>query len=140
MPVSNEDLKVRRSTTGLGLFALRPIRAGRRIVEYVGPVISEEEADRSRGKYLFDLGDGRAIDGRARANLARYVNHSCRPNAEAFVTGDRIWIWSKSGIRAGEEITLDYGRAYFEEFIRPVGCRCPRCASRNGGKNGRGRK
>lgn len=131
-------MKVRRSATGLGLFALRPIRAGRRIIEYVGPIISEEEANRSRGKYLFDLGDGRSIDGRARENLARYVNHSCRPNAEAFVSGDRIWIWSKSAIRAGEEITLNYGRAYFNEFIRPVGCKCARCAAKATKRNGRG--
>lgn len=128
MPIKREDLRVRRSATGLGLFALRPIPAGRRIIEYVGPVISGEEVDRKGGKYLFDLGDDRAIDGSARTNLARYLNHSCRPNAEAFVTGRRIWIWSKRDIPAGEEITINYGRAYFEEFIRPVGCKCRRCA------------
>lgn len=138
MPVNKEDLKVGRSATGLGLFALRPIRAGRRIIEYVGPVIPADEVERMRGKYLFDLGDGRAIDGRARENLARYVNHSCRPNAEAFVSGSRIWIWSKTAIGAGEEITLDYGRDYFDEFIRPVGCKCERCAARaRRKKNGR---
>jgi len=132
MTVEREALKVKRAATGLGLFALRPIAAGRRIIEFVGRVITEEEADRKGGKYLFDLGDGRAIDGSGRANLARYVNHSCRPNAEAFVSGRRIWIWSKHAIRAGEEITINYGREYFDEFIRPAGCKCAHCAGARG--------
>jgi uncharacterized protein len=130
MPIKTEDLKVRRAATGLGLFTLRSIPAGRKIIEYVGPVIAGEEVTRKGGKYLFDLGGDRAIDGSARTNLARYLNHSCRPNAEAFITGRRVWIWSKRPIAAGEELTLHYGKAYFDEFIRPVGCKCPHCAAR----------
>lgn len=128
MPVRREDLKVKRSSAGLGLFALRPIPAGRRIIEYLGRVISDEEADRKGGKYLFDLGGGLSLDGRARDNPARYVNHSCRPNAEAFVSGRKVWVWSKRAIAAGEEITIDYGPAYFDEHIRPKGCKCAACA------------
>lgn len=130
MAIKTEDLKVRRATTGLGLFTLRPIAAGRRIIEYVGPVISGEEVERKGGKYLFDLGGDRAIDGSARSNLARYLNHSCRPNSEAFIVGRRVWIWSKRAIAAGEELTIHYGKAYFDEFIRPVGCKCPHCAAK----------
>ncbi len=63
--------------------------------------------------------------------LVRYINHSCRPNAEAFVVGKRVWIWSKQEIGAGQELTLNYGKAYFDDYIRPVGCKCPKC-SRNG--------
>ena len=133
MPVSPADVRVQCSASGLGLFALRDIPARRRILEYTGEIISEEEADRRRGKYLFDLGDGHAIDGRSRANLARYVNHSCDPNAIAYITGRRVWVWSKHRIRAGEEITIDYGPAYFDEHIRPKGCRCAAC------RPGRGR-
>jgi SET domain-containing protein len=127
MPVTAADLSLKRSATGLGLFALRDIPRGRRIIEYVGELITDKEADRRRGKYLFDLGDGRCIDGRSRANLARYVNHSCRPNATAYVTGRRVWVWSRRRILAGEEITIDYGPAYFDEHIRPKGCRCAAC-------------
>jgi len=124
---------VRRSATGLGLFALRRIPAGRRIVEYLGTVISDEEADRKGGKYLFDLGGGRALDGQVRDNPARYVNHACRPNAEARITGRRVWVWSTRAIAAGEQITIDYGPAYFDEHIRPVGCKCAACAPPAGG-------
>jgi SET domain-containing protein len=129
MPVSAEDVKVRRAATGLGLFTLRDIAAGRRIIQYLGDLIDDDEADRRGGKYLFDLGDGRAIDGRARSNLARYVNHSCRPNAVAYIKGSTVWIWSKRRIRAGEEITINYGRLYFDEHIRPNGCKCEACSA-----------
>jgi SET domain-containing protein len=128
MPVSVADLSLKRSASGLGLFALRDIPARRRVIEYVGELITDEEAGRRRGKYLFDLGDGRAIDGRARSNPARYVNHSCDPNAEAFISGRRVWVWSRRRIRAGEEITIDYGPAYFDEYIRPNGCTCAACS------------
>lgn len=130
MPITRDDVKVKRSATGLGLFALRRIPAGRRIVEYLGTVITDEEADRKGGKYLFDLGGGRALDGLTRDNPARYVNHSCRPNSEARITGRRVWVWSLSVIGAGEEITIDYGPDYFDEHIRPKGCQCAACAPR----------
>ena len=41
---------VRRSAAGLGLFALRPIPAGRRIIEYEGPLVPDEEVRKRRGK------------------------------------------------------------------------------------------
>jgi len=132
MPVAAADVRVRRSAAGLGLFAESDIPRGRRIVEYAGEVITDEEADRRAGKYLFALGGGRCLDGRARSNLARYVNHSCRPNAEAFIAGRRVWIWSRRRIRAGEEITINYGREYFDEHIRPKGCRCAACQPARG--------
>ena len=128
MPLSHTDVRVKRSVTGLGLFTLRDIPANRRIIEYVGELIDEEEADRRGGKYLFALGGGRNIDGRARANLARYINHSCRPTAVAYITGRRIWVWSRRRIQAGEELTLDYGPVYFDQHIRPHGCKCEACA------------
>src|SRR5207253_7308664 len=77
---------VKPAATGLGLFALRPIAAGRRIIEYSGPVVTSEEVERRSGRYFFELDDDYAIDGSARSNLARYINHSCSPNAEAFVS------------------------------------------------------
>ena len=79
----NHNFAVRRTLTGLGLFALRHIPAGKRIIEYAGPVITTEEVDRRRGKYFFEINEKLAIDGSPRSNTARYINHSCRPNAEA---------------------------------------------------------
>jgi SET domain-containing protein len=128
MTGGNHNYAIKRTATGLGLFALKPIARDQRIIEYTGPVISGEEIDQKGGKYLFELDEHRAIDGSSRDNLARYINHSCRPNAKAYTSGKRIWIWSVKTIKAGEQITLDYGTEYFEEHIRPVGCRCEKCA------------
>src|SRR5215207_5679244 len=120
----NSHLATRRTAAGLGLFTLVMIPAGTRIIEYTGSVVTAEEVARRRGKYFFEIDEDYAIDGSPRTNTARYINHSCLPNAEAFVTGKRVWIWSKLGIKAGEEITLDYGEAYFNDYIRPKGCKC----------------
>ena len=124
----NPSFAVKRTDIGLGLFALRPFKKGKRMIEYTGPVITSEEADRKGGLYLFELDENYTVDGSPRTNLARYINHSCRPNAEAFIYGKRIWIYSKRDIRAGEALTLNYGPKYFDEIIKPKGCKCEKCA------------
>jgi SET domain-containing protein len=125
---AQHGLVVKRTVTGLGLFTLSDIPKGKRIIEYTGPLIPNEEVEKRRGRYFFGVNSKWSIDGSPRTNLARYINHSCRPNAEAFITGRRVWIWSKRNIRAGEEITYNYGREYFEDLIRPLGCKCAHCA------------
>jgi uncharacterized protein len=125
MSKGNLRLAVKRSATGLGLFALQPIPADQRIIEYIGPIISAEEADRRGGKYLFELDEKRAVDGSARSNTARYINHSCRPNAKAYTSGNRIWIWSLRNIKAGDEITINYGKEYLDAHIKR--CKCVKC-------------
>jgi SET domain-containing protein len=128
------NFALKRTVTGLGLFTLQRIPPGKRIIEYLGPVITSEVRDKKGGKYLFEIDEQRAIDGSARSNLARYINHSCRPNAEAFVTGIRIWIWSKKSIEAGDEITIHYGKEYIEEHIKPKGCKCKQCFTKRTSK------
>lgn len=121
---------VKRSSAGLGLFARTDIKKGEFIIEYTGEHISEEEADRRGGMYLFSLGEDGVIDGRGRENLARYVNHACRPNCEAEHNEEdgRVRIYAIRSIKAGEELTYDYGREFFDEHIKPKGCRCVACA------------
>jgi SET domain-containing protein len=128
MNKGNGKLAVKRTATGLGLFALKPMPAGQKIIEYTGQIIPIEEANKSRSKYLFELDDKRAIDGSARSNTARYINHSCEPNAKGFTTGSRIWIWSLRDVKAGEEITIDYGEEYVDTHIKR--CKCESCAPR----------
>jgi uncharacterized protein len=118
---------VNRAATGLGLFATKPIPKGTKIIEYFGPRISNEEVEKSGGKYFFGLNKQWSIDGSVRENIARYANHSCEPNAEAIITRGRIWIYSKRNIKPGEEITYDYGKEYFEGIIKDIGCKCPKC-------------
>jgi hypothetical protein len=131
MTKTDSRYAVKRTATGLGLFALEAIPAGKRIIEYTGRLVSNEEVDRRKnGKYFFGINTRWSIDGTARSNLARYINHSCRPNAVAYVSGHRVWVWSKRAIKPGEEITYDYGKEYFDVHIKPVGCKCGRCAGK----------
>jgi hypothetical protein len=74
------------------------------------------------------------IDGSPRWNIARYINHSCRPNAEPVVRKGRIDLMALRSIAPGEEITYNYGRDYFEYFIKKTGCRCTSCRRRRGPK------
>jgi SET domain-containing protein len=122
------DYELRRTATGLGFFALKPIPKGKKIIEYTGPYLPNEVVDQRDGKYFFEVNSKWSIDGSPRSNMARYINHSCRPNAEALISGRRVWIWSRRNIKVGEEITYDYGKDYFEDIIKPMGCRCVKCA------------
>ena len=110
--------KVRGSDIqGKGVFAARTIRKGARIVEYTGERISHEEAearydDRSMARhhtFLFTVDDEICIDGNAKTNIARFINHSCDPNCEALDMRNRIFIYAKRSIQAGEELSYDYG-------------------------------
>jgi SET domain-containing protein len=130
MPPKNPRYVVRRTNTGLGLFALQPIAKGTRIIEYTGPLIPNEEVDKRRGRYFFGVNTKWTIDGSPRSNVARYINHSCKPNAEALISGRRVWIWSRKNIKPGEEIAYDYGKEYFDDIIKPMGCRCEKCGSK----------
>jgi SET domain-containing protein len=120
---------IKRTNAGLGLFALQPIPKGTRIIEYTGPLIPNEEVDKRQGRYFFGVNTKWTIDGSPRSNVARYINHSCKPNAEALISGRRVWIWSRKNIKPGEEIAYDYGHEYFEDIIKPKGCRCEKCGA-----------
>jgi uncharacterized protein len=129
MKKTNLPYIVKRSSAGLGLYATQPFKRTDFIIEYTGEAITHTEADRRRGKYLFILSDEIVIDGKGRENIARYINHSCTPNAEAEVDEDegKIRILAKKKILPGEEITYDYGKTYIDEYIAPHGCRCRSC-------------
>jgi len=121
----HQNVKVRRGGHGLGLFATGPIKKGDVVAEYWGPIVSDEEVLRSRGKYFFELSNNLAINGKYRSNVARYINHSCNPNCKPVETSERrIFICAKRTIKPGEELGYDYGKEYWEEYIKPIGCRC----------------
>jgi SET domain-containing protein len=125
-------LRVGRSQSGLGIFAVEDIPKNTFLIEYWGKLVSSDVADRVGGRYLFDLENGKAVLGGTRKNIARYINHACRPNAEVRFSKNRIYIYSTKRIKAGEEITYDYGKEYFNEYIKPHGCRCASCVKKNG--------
>jgi uncharacterized protein len=125
---SEDPFRVGRSETGLGLFATGVIEKGTFIIEYVGPRIPNTEVHRYRStRYLFEINSRWTIDGSPRWNTARYINHACRPNAQAVVSRGRIRIKAIKRISSGDEITYNYGKNYFDTFIKPIGCKCLSC-------------
>jgi SET domain-containing protein len=117
MPARRPWFELRRSTIqGTGAFAVRRIPEGKRLIEYTGERISADEAsaryDDRRAKrhhtFLFELDEAWCIDARDFGSDARFINHSCEPNCEALIDGDRIFIHSRREIPEGAELTYDY--------------------------------
>jgi SET domain-containing protein len=126
----SRSYRIGRSVTGLGLFATKPIKRGAYIVAYRGRRISTEESDRreARGaRYMFALNKSWVIDGSPRWNVARYINHSCRPNAKPVGRKGGIEIVALRQIEPDEEITYHYGQDYMKSFLADDSCRCLAC-------------
>jgi hypothetical protein len=128
---SNKSYRVGRSKTGLGLFATKPIKKGTRIIRYFGPLLDSKKKkdDDIENKYLFELTNRWTIDGSTRKNVARYINHACRPNAESDVRPRKrkVFIRAIKNIEPGDEINYDYGTDYFKAYLKPIGCKCDAC-------------
>lgn len=107
-----------------------PIKKGQFIIRYIGRKIRTETTEDLDTRYLFEINERWTIDGSSRRNRARYINHSCRPNAEVYFVKLVIKIRAIKNIKAGDEITYHYGRNYFEAFIEDVGCKCVACAKK----------
>ncbi len=123
------NVKVKRSSAGLGLFAAVPLKKRETIIEYIGKRITSEEGDAlENNSYIFTVNSKTDIDGSPRWNTARYANHSCRPNCESVIRSGRVFIVALKDIQPGEELTYDYGKDYFNDFIKPFGCKCVKCA------------
>jgi len=122
-----EKFIVKKSSAGLGLYAKTPLKKGEFVIEYTGKLLNVEEANNKAGKYLFEINSKWTIDGSERSNVARYINHSCRPNCEAYIIGKRVKIRTIKNIKIGEEFSYDYGKDYFDEHIKPFGCKCGKC-------------
>ncbi|HLJ01148.1 MAG TPA: SET domain-containing protein [Bradyrhizobium sp.] len=133
MPVipSKKPYRVGRSRTGLGLFATKKIKKGTKIIRYFGPLLDskKKKEDAVENKYLFELNNRWTIDGSVRENIARYINHGCKPNAESDVRPRKrkVFIRAIKNIEPGEEINYDYGTDYFKAYLKPIGCKCDAC-------------
>jgi SET domain-containing protein len=133
---------VRRSSVhGKGVFAVAPIRAGERIIEYKGEVITWAEALRRHPHdpsdphhtFYFHIDDGHVIDAKYGGNAARWINHACNPNCEADEVDGRVFIKALRDIAPGEELFYDYrlviDERYTPKLKKQYECRCgaPNC-------------
>jgi len=111
---------------GTGGYARQDIAAGTRVIEYVGERINKAEAlirCEANNEYIFTLNDEWDLDGNQPWNPARFINHSCAPNCEAEIETDNcVWIATTRDIKAGEELTFNYGYGLEDYLEHP--CRC----------------
>jgi uncharacterized protein len=121
---SPNDLQIRGSRIqGLGVFAVREIAAGTKLLPYLGKCIDRAEYAGRRDKtYCFEMGEERVVDGTSTWNPAGFFNHSCEPNCESWVIDDAIWIVTRREIKAGEELTFNYG--YGLDHLHQNRCHC----------------
>lgn len=119
---------------GWGVFALEPINKNTRIVDYAGELIDHKESLKRETKYLrrgeiwcFTVNRRWVRDANAGGNLARFINHACKPNCYSQIVGRTIWIRAGRNIEAGEELTYDY----HTDGEQVIACRCrPGCRRR----------
>lgn len=129
---ASDKITVKKSGIhGTGVYAEQAIAAGEFVIEYLGEKIPSEEGTRRSNAsphhhYIFMLDDQYDVDGNVAGNAARYINHSCDANAEAEIDGDRIMIYARRDIAAGEEITFDYAFPQEEALVACV-CRASNC-------------
>ena len=139
-----KSIIVRRSAIhGNGVFAARDLPKGTEVIEYRGRRITHKQADNhnegtpeSGHTFLFTLNDKYVIDGNDEGNEARWINHSCAPNCQGFLIEDeggnlkkdRVVIEAIRPIKAGEELTYDYGIVIEERHTPRLkkiwACRC----------------
>lgn len=127
--------RIGRAHTGLGLFATMPIKKGTWLLEYTGVLLSNAEAEEKENRgalYLFEINSRWTIDGFPRSNIARYANHSCKPNMEVEIVKKRILLRTIRNIEPGDELTYNYGQDYLDNYI-PV-CKCGLCMYKTRGR------
>ena len=113
-----------------GLYASKNIKAGEKIIEYIGRLISKKEAetnskfDNKKDIYLFNINEKWDLDGDYRWNTARLINHSCNPNCEVEGKGLKLLIVAIKDIKKDEELSYDYGFSYSKEDLKNFVCRC----------------
>jgi len=119
---------------GWGVFALEAIPKNTRIVDYAGERITNrvsgprEETYLDRGHiWCFKLNRSWVIDANVGGNVARFINHACKPNCYSHIIDGVIWIRAARTIRKGEELTYSYNT----EGTAEIACRCrPGCKNR----------
>jgi uncharacterized protein len=136
-PAETPMFEVRSSGIhGSGAYATRKIPKGTRVVEYLGDRITHEQADaryEEKGQddghtFLFVVSSRIVIDAGVQGNEARFINHSCDPNCDTVIEGERVFIESVRDIEPGEELAYEYGLTWEttddSEELANYACRC----------------
>jgi ATP-dependent RNA helicase DDX49/DBP8 len=133
---SASPVQVFRTSNGRnnGLLALVAFERGAAVGEFVGLVTrglqDVDVFNGSAGSRPYQIWQGR------QGNYTRFVNHSCRPNAQfqsfVWMGAERIVLVSK-GIGAGHEVTVDYSESYWRGLGKECLCGEGCCRYKAGG-------
>jgi SET domain-containing protein len=124
-------VKQRSGIAGAGVYAATRITKNTRIIDYAGETITNAESRRrearhfARGRiWCFNVNRRWVRDASVGGNLARFINHACRPNCYSHIVDGVIWIRAARNIEPGEELTYDYNT----RGAAGIPCRCrPGC-------------
>jgi SET domain-containing protein len=129
------NLVRRRSKVhGFGVFAAEAIAKNRRVIDYAGELVRNSQSEQREDGYLaagciwvFRVNRTWSRDAAVDGNIARFINHACKPNCWFEVVDTTIWIRAARSIRTGEELTYDYATV----GARTIPCRCrPGCPNK----------
>jgi SET domain-containing protein len=137
MPTSVSLPKIRRKRSklhGYGVFAGEAINKNKRIIDYAGELITNKQSEKREDRYLakgciwvFRVNRNWSRDAAVGGNIARFINHSCKPNCWIEVVDRTIWVRAAKNIRKNEELTYDYNT----EGDKVIPCRCrPGCKTK----------
>ena len=121
--------KSKIDSKGRGLYATKNIKAGTKIINYIGKIITNkiaEEADKFDNKkpiYLFSLNKKYTLDGDFKWNTAGLINHSCDNNCDYEGKGLKVWVTTIRDIKKWEEFTCDYGFGFDKDY-KQFPCKC----------------
>lgn len=121
---------------GYGVFAVQSINKNKRIIDYAGELITNRQSEAREDRYLakgciwvFRVNRNWSRDAAVGGNVARFINHSCKPNCWIDVDAKTrtIWVRASKPIRKGQELTYDYNT----EGDKVIPCRCkPGCKTK----------
>ena len=137
MPTSVSFPRIKRKRSklhGHGVFADETINKNRRIIDYAGELIDNRQSEKREDRYLakgciwvFRVNGRWSRDAAVGGNIARFINHSCKPNCWIEVVDKTIWVRASRQIRKGEELTYDYNT----EGDKVIPCQCrPGCKTK----------
>jgi SET domain-containing protein len=133
-PTLPKIVRRRSRVHGWGVFARERITKNTRINDYAGELIDHAESLKRETRYLkrgeiwcFTVNRKWVRDAHVGGNIARFINHACKPNCYSQIVGDTIWIRAGRTIEPGEELTYDY----YTDGEQVIPCRCrPGCTRR----------
>lgn len=123
--LETKDLIVKKARNGLGIFAKKDFKVGKKVFEIKGSRITcdvcEDADEETRSNaYRFDKDFYISPDGR----MGDFLNHSCKPNVKILKENGKLFVVTIFYIKKGEEFVFDYSTILASDDIWEMECNC----------------